>query len=290
MEQKNLSGRQAHWIEKVAEFNFEIMYVPGMENILSDALSRLYSNEQAGTVRARSKYTYFDVVDNDSLVLQSVTMPVLVGLEGVSITDLQKDSQGVVAVGGTEAQGEIAKKKHTYHRKVAEPAEMGRPETSKEFASRVAPHFALCGPQEQNEGGEQGEQPTESSQTHDKDSINSKLTIRLPGRKKYTLPNDVTMGPRLTEVNQDEDLMTILEQLREKYEDLTPLTLEELLSFSKDPIDLVASVKGRYNEDKLFKLILENPQAYKNYEVTEDKLIFMKTEGKQLLCIPAIVV
>lgn len=37
--QKDLSGRQARWIEKTSTFNYEIRYVPGEENTLADALS-----------------------------------------------------------------------------------------------------------------------------------------------------------------------------------------------------------------------------------------------------------
>lgn len=52
LNQKNLLGRQARWLEKISEFDFVVVYVPGADNILSDALSRLYSNDEAGTVRA----------------------------------------------------------------------------------------------------------------------------------------------------------------------------------------------------------------------------------------------
>lgn len=74
-------GRQARWLEKISEFDFEIVYVPGMENIVSDMLSYLYSNKQPGMVRARSKYTYFDAMDNNNLGSQMMTMLVLVGTE-----------------------------------------------------------------------------------------------------------------------------------------------------------------------------------------------------------------
>lgn len=56
--------------------------VPGAENILPDTLSHLYSNGEPGTVRARSEYTYHDVVDSDGLDSYLISMPVFVGLEG----------------------------------------------------------------------------------------------------------------------------------------------------------------------------------------------------------------
>lgn len=82
LEQKNLSGRQARWLEKISKFDFEVVYVPGVENILSDALSRMYTNDEPGTVRARSEYTYHDIIDNDSIGTHLISMPVLVGMEG----------------------------------------------------------------------------------------------------------------------------------------------------------------------------------------------------------------
>lgn len=55
-QQKNLSGRQAQWIEKITKYDFEIQYLLGVDNILPNALSRLYSNDMLGTVHAPSEY------------------------------------------------------------------------------------------------------------------------------------------------------------------------------------------------------------------------------------------
>ena len=119
LKQKDLSGRQARWMEKISEFNFEVEYAPGVENVLADALSRMYSNDAPGTVRARSEYTYHDVIDNDVLLTHGISMPVLTGLEAAAVT-----------LG----------------------AESGRPETSREFAARMRNFFVLKGPRERKEG------------------------------------------------------------------------------------------------------------------------------------------
>ena len=81
LNQKNLLGRQAQWIEKISELSFEVVYVTGSENIITDVLSRMYSADSPGTVQAPSKYTYHDVVDDDSANLVETSLPVWAGVE-----------------------------------------------------------------------------------------------------------------------------------------------------------------------------------------------------------------
>ena len=50
LNQKNLSGRQARWLEKISMFDFEVVYIPGSENVVADALSHIYANDLPGTV------------------------------------------------------------------------------------------------------------------------------------------------------------------------------------------------------------------------------------------------
>ncbi|KAF9440101.1 hypothetical protein P691DRAFT_688696, partial [Macrolepiota fuliginosa MF-IS2] len=54
--QKKLLPCQARWLEEITEFDFDISYLPGEENIVADALSHMYSNEPKGTVWALSEY------------------------------------------------------------------------------------------------------------------------------------------------------------------------------------------------------------------------------------------
>lgn len=123
LNQKNLSGRQARWIEKISSFDFEVVYVPGSENVLADALSRIYSSDAPGTVRARSEYTFHDVINDDVDV--APVLPILSGIEATAATQ-----------------------RKLRPRKVVPPAETGRPETSREFAARVRDKFVLRGPAE----------------------------------------------------------------------------------------------------------------------------------------------
>ncbi|KAG9227810.1 hypothetical protein CCMSSC00406_0000544 [Pleurotus cornucopiae] len=60
LNQKNLTGQQARWLERLGDFDFEPVYIPGSENVLSDALSQIYSNDAPGTICAASEYTLHD--------------------------------------------------------------------------------------------------------------------------------------------------------------------------------------------------------------------------------------
>jgi hypothetical protein len=121
LNQQNLSGRQARWIEKISKFDFEVVYVAGSENVIADVLSRMYSADSPGTVRAATEYTYFDVVDDDHLDIVETTLPVLAGIEArVAVQRRPKDP--------------------------TPGAETSHPETSREFAARMQDHFVGQGP------------------------------------------------------------------------------------------------------------------------------------------------
>ena len=83
LNQKNLSGRQARWLEKISSYDFEVVYIPGSENVVADALSRMYANDSSGTTRSRSEFTCHDVADDDTSVVDDTQgdLPVLAGVE-----------------------------------------------------------------------------------------------------------------------------------------------------------------------------------------------------------------
>jgi hypothetical protein len=118
LNQKNLSGRQARWLEKIAIFNYKIKYVTGLENILADVLSWIYAIDSATDVRSRSEYTYFDVIDDDS--------------------DAFGGHPAVMAISTRGAAALLV--------------ETGCPETSQEFAARMRGRFQLWGPGPRREG------------------------------------------------------------------------------------------------------------------------------------------
>lgn len=120
LNQNYVSRWQAHWIEKISSFNFCIEYTAGSENILAGALSRMYSNDSPGMECARSEFTAFNVMDEESLQLAS----------------------GMVLLAGVDA---IVATHHSSRLGNVPGAETGWPETSKEFAQHVHGRFVLCG-------------------------------------------------------------------------------------------------------------------------------------------------
>ena len=73
-----------------------------------------------------------------------------------------------------------------------------------------------------------------------------------------------------------------------KIEQLNMLLVEVVLE-STARIDLIKELKGRYQEDALFKTILDKPKEFRNFEVKDD-LVYLKEASKRLLCIPKILV
>jgi len=87
LDQRDLSGRQARWMERLSAFDFTVLYVPGEENILPDALSRMYEFDSPGTIRSHEEYLQCDL-DIDSVVSTTptglISAPLLVGPEAIA--------------------------------------------------------------------------------------------------------------------------------------------------------------------------------------------------------------
>jgi hypothetical protein len=67
----------------------------------------------------------------------------------------------------------------------------------------------------------------------------------------------------------------------------SPVTLLEVIDSGDPSLDIHNRLIGRYSKDPLFKIVLEQPSAYKNFELSNG-LVFLKEKDKQVLCIPDI--
>ena len=254
LNQKNLSGRQARRLEKISSFDFEVVYTPGSDNVLANALSWIYSSDSPGMVRVASEYMYLEVVDDDTSALpQKGPVPVLAELEAQVMT-------------------------------LCHPP---RPESTREFAKQVASHFTLCRPQERKKGRNTAHTIEDNADNNnipvtnivtDKNNVDN---IELPVMSAVmdnvldiALTKDQSDGP-----SKPNGLSVADNQQTPTLVDLT----------SADGIDFVNEIRHKYGEDSLFKPILKNPAQFRNFEV-EDGLIYLKEQGRKLLCISKIII
>lgn len=193
LNQKNLSGRQVRWLEKISNFTFEVVYIAGSENVVADALSRIYSNDSVGTVRAKSEFTYHDVNDDDTTSIDGAdrstineNLPVLVGIEARIATrrssrDRWPSQKAVMAA--SHSQSNL---------------------TSTEFTTERKSRFVPKGPRPPNE-------TTEGGSTHRK-NVNRKDT------ESNSPPTTTSTGTLLSIVSQSLKGIDLPEELRGKYE------------------------------------------------------------------------
>ena len=211
LNQKNLSGRQARWLEKISSFTFEVVYIAGCDNVVADALSRMYSNDSKGTVRAKSEYTYHDILDNDTVAVSRIEgeLPVLAGIEARAATRkssrVRRPSEKAAAAVETST------------------------ETAKDFAVRMNKSFILKGPRnpaERKEGGSTvdnaapGPSETLVSESHTPEPAEIPIEERLPGPSLINIVSQSWQG------------IDLLAELRGKYQ--LDSTFQSILSRPND--------------------------------------------------------
>ncbi|EDR02339.1 reverse transcriptase-RNase H-integrase [Laccaria bicolor S238N-H82] len=67
LSQKDLSRRQARWMEFLSQFDAKIVYIKGDDNTVADALSRLPTNTDSSTANASARHPYDFCEDDDTL-------------------------------------------------------------------------------------------------------------------------------------------------------------------------------------------------------------------------------
>ena len=237
-----------------------MVYIAGSENVVADALSQIYSNDSAGTVRARSEYTYHDIVDDD-------TTSVSGGGFG------SKDNVPMLA--GIEAR--IATRRSTRVRwptekvMAAADSSVTPVETVKKVGPRTKSHSAPRGyqtPRKMTEGG-----------SIDKNALSNNITSDTSDNSPSNLNNhDDTPAPEPSSVVPEPSIVS---------PEPAEGTLLNIVSQSLQGLDLLVELKGKYGSDIFFRSIINKPNDFRNFEVKE-QLIYLKKEDTRVLCIPKI--
>jgi hypothetical protein len=225
LNQKNLSGRQARWIEKISVFDFEVVYITGSENVVADALSRLYANDSPGTIRSSTEYTSHDVLDDDTLVVQqnSLDMPILAGIEA-----------------------RIATRRSSRVRRPTEKA------ANADVDSPLT--------------------PKPSSPSSSAKSKHKSVLLDTPTSVERMEGGSAVIDTPIAEQNSQTS-------------DAQDEAAASLLTHENLGIDLLSGVRDKYKEDPFFRVILEKPKEYRNFEYKEG-LIYLKDNDTRTLCVP----
>jgi hypothetical protein len=135
-----------------------------------------------------------------------------------------------------------------------------RPESSREFVRWMVGRFILHGPQDRKEGKSTAQITQLASTSADK----------MPD----IVPDD---GPSSADSPSSTD-----------GSGRQTLALVDLM-MSTEGINLVDQIRHQYETDAPFGPILRNPAQFQNFE-TENGLVHLKEQGKNLLCIPKIII
>lgn len=299
--QKKLSPRQARWLEVLSEFDFEIIHIPGVDNILADSLSRMYSDDHPGTVRAPSEYVGVEEENAPSkLLLNLVTAPLYIGeplqLLASSLPVREPStrikSQNAWRLRDEQIAAKPVAKKAVLKKRVTEDVvgpkrPVGRPKGSKKVAvSKEPPLEVLEGERHTQITPEsESEMPTariiDPASTDEEVASKDLLTDLPEAAKSGAELSHFDHNSRLTSVQDSNIAQDILTD--------SAITLTDLLHSGDPTIDIYASITNKYSEDPFFKVILSQPANFKNFDVSNG-LIFLKSNEKKILCVPDVII
>ena len=234
---------------------------------MPDALSCVYSADAPGTIRTPSEYTQFVDHGITATMVGLVSMPVLVGIEAIvgasPLCHSDRQNKGVPCVRLDPFVVEHTSKRQAGALAVvpasvstAAPAET-LAEVSKEFARQMAGKIVIHSPRVRSGRG---------------------------GVEENTPFSTPTMQPELTKdqypgPNTDQDEPSDPPDM--EWLDLD--SLPEPMAFL-DVDGLLGKAKNQYGNNSFFRVILEKPKHYQNFEMS-DGYIRLKTKERTTICV-----
>ncbi|KAF8752795.1 hypothetical protein RHS01_07224 [Rhizoctonia solani] len=253
--QKELNARQVRWLETINEFDCTIRYIEGSQNVLADALSRMYSEDKKGTVRAASEYMAdidgSDTTGNAHTPTGQLTRPVITGMAAKVAAKSRVTSEGVRR---NPARNCVAPKR--YDPEIPGRGDYGRIGT-RAPKRRNANDKANWDPDRREEFDEIMNGSTEAgSETRETESMSSPASVELEGGN--------TTGNKVDPTD------------RSDHRHITQLVSE---------IDVVSAIAEGYKKDKDYEKIIEEPSQFPQFELRKE-LIYFSKHGRLYLCVP----
>ncbi|QRW13905.1 Transposon Ty3-I Gag-Pol polyprotein [Ceratobasidium sp. AG-Ba] len=297
--QKNLSARQARWLEFINQFDFDIVHIPGVDNKVADALSRIYADEPEGMTRAESEYmpeedgpNQVSIANTEYDLRAPLTVPLYVGNAVIPAgrrrgrpRTMRKNPITGPETNDDKATADQSGTNNAEHEAGVEP-ESQPPVTDPESAdpaprrsNRERTQVQKFSPtMEATHHRKKGYGYGRNKQTHGDDN-------RKSGTKKKALDaelNKRAAEPAELETEQADDPAAHVREeekiLKESVKD------DEQVTTSTTYLD---NIRNKYKSDNLFSKVMKNPSHFKNFEVI-DGLTYLKGKTGRLLCIPDI--
>ena len=156
-------------------------------------------------------------------------------------------------------------------------------------------HFVLRGPRERKEGG--GEKSPTVDNIDPQNQTHPQGQTHQAGPSSYltSIDLDQQQGPEPRVLGETQNQTDTLGQmpdvsLGELEHPIPDTSLVDVISRGWDSIDIVEAIRNKFMDDPFFKHIVECPKEFKNFEITQDGLVYLKQQGRRLVCILKVMV